>query len=128
MPQPTFPSTGVHIHTEGWLLSVFLGVDAINKTKVKNLYLFSLSYPLVPVWVLECFPSTFHGYSGAFRLPRASSNGQSSEPGCLSLCHGPSLPVAGGCCLLLSGISPHRLSRGSHLCSEGVGPVTSVHS
>ena len=37
MPQPPFPSSGIHILTEEWLLSVSLELDAINKTKAKNL-------------------------------------------------------------------------------------------
>ena len=65
MPQPAFPSSGIHIFTEGCLLSVSLGIDA--KTKTKNPYSLSfftlLSFPLGAETLL-LLPTCAAGHSG----------------------------------------------------------------
>lgn len=62
----------------------------------------------------SCFSQGVVGHSGHLgHSPMSRAAGE-------ALCHGPSLPGAGGCCLLLGGISSHRLAGGCHLCREGV--------
>lgn len=87
MPQPVFPSTGIHIFTEGWLLSVSSG----TKTKTKNLYSLSLLLSCPPPLGAEglkpsfCFPQCAVGHSGCLGHPPVS------RAAGLALCHAPSL-------------------------------------
>lgn len=133
VPQSASPSSGIYILTEGCLPSGSSGIVA--KTKTANLYLLSfLPSCSLPVGLKPAFCS--HRVQRVIPPPQAPSSEQSLRPGSLS--RPTSQPLRGlrrsgpagrgsGCCLPLSGVSPHKLARGCHLRGDGARPAISVH-